>query len=411
MKLLPYRLLLSLLFPVLALYTLRRSFRDGDRRYFWQRFGLQQPKLQAPIWLHCASVGEVNAAAPLLDALLKQHPNETFLLTTNTPTGQQTAQKKWGNKINFSYLPLDYSLLMRCFLKTTQPRCALIMETEIWPNLYQLCQQQQNPITIINGRLSPRTLNSHAVFQRAYQKALKNVTVLAKSKQEGRHFQILGAPIAQIQIIGNLKFAPQKTPVTEEKPIQRPYLLAISTHHDEELRLTKLWQQIQPEYPNHLLVIAPRHPERRSQILQKLAPLQIKIATRSQKETIQKQTNLYLADTLGELNLFMPHAELIFIGGSLIPHGGQNLLEPARLGKAMLCGSHMFNFQQEVELFLAAEALLQVENEEELGEKIRELLDNPQKRQQLGNNAQNLMQQQGDVISRYLEAIKQTCQL
>jgi len=411
MKLLPYRLLLRLLFPVLALYTLRRSFRDGNRRYFWQRFGLQQPKLQHPIWLHCASVGEVNAAAPLLDALLKQHPNETFLLTSNTPTGQQTAKKRWGNKIHLSYLPLDYSLFMQLFLKATQPRCALIMETEIWPNLYQLCQRQRISISIINARLSPRTLNSHAVFRHAYQEALKNVTVLAKSKQDSRNFQILGTPPAQIQVVGNLKFAQQKIPASQTNPMQRPYLLAISSHDDEELRLAKVWQQIQAEYPNHLLVIAPRHPERRQQILQKLAPLQLNIAVRSKQEAVKKQTDLYLADTLGELNLFMPHAELIFIGGSLIPHGGQNLLEPARLGKAMLCGEHMFNFQQEAELFLEAEALLQVENEDELADKIRELLQNSEKRVRLGSNAQKLMQQQSDVLPRYLKAIQHTCQL
>ncbi|MDQ7017309.1 MAG: 3-deoxy-D-manno-octulosonic acid transferase, partial [Gammaproteobacteria bacterium] len=397
MKHLPYRLLLLLLFPLVVLYTLRRSFRDGDRRYFWQRFGCQQPKMNQPIWLHCASVGEVNAALPLLKALLTEHPNATFLLTTNTPSGQQIAEKKLDPRVTLSYLPLDYPLFMRRFLHRSQPRCALIMETEIWPNLYHRCQQQKIPLTIINARLSQRTLNSHRIFRWAYQQALKNIRILAKSSQDAAHFQTLGADIEQIQIIGNLKFAPQTAPLNTKNPLHRPYLIAISTHDDEELRLAKLWQQIKHHHPQHLLVIAPRHPERRQQILHTLAPLKLQIASRSQSEAVQQHTDLYLADTLGELNLFMQHAELVFIGGSLIAHGGQNLLEPARLGKPIICGAHMFNFQAEVDLFLNHNALLQINNENELSETVQMLLKQPKKRAHLAHNAQALMQQESTV--------------
>jgi 3-deoxy-D-manno-octulosonic-acid transferase len=400
-----YRLLLALSAPLLLGYTLLRARRDGGKRYLLQRLGFAFPQLDRPIWLHCASVGEVIAALPLIDALRERQPNTPLLVTTNTPTGADVLLKKRGEQVTHAYLPLDFRFAVARFFRRCQPRSSLILETELWPNLYRAAAARGTPVRLVNARLSQKTLGANALLKAAYRSCLANAAqVLARGKADADGFRQLGASAEKVQVIGNIKFAATGGSTAEmPRLIERRYWLAASTHDDEELQLARMWQELAPR--DELLVIAPRHPERRDAILRQLEPLGLRVTVRSRDETIAADTQLYLADTLGELGKFIAHAELVFMGGSLIERGGQNLLEPARAGKAILCGPDMSNFAAELALFREADAVVQLAANEELAETVAGLLDSAARRQQLGDNAAAVMLREQNVIDRYLEQL------
>jgi len=411
--LLPYRIALVLASPLLLAYTLWRAGRDGGTVYLKQRLGLQLPVLKGPLWTHCASVGEVNAALPLLKALRARHPDVPLLVTTNTPTGRQVLLQHMPQAARHAFLPLDFGACVTRFVDSTRPRCALIMETELWPNLYRQCAARDISLVLINARLSDRTATAPVFMRRAYRYALAGVrAVLARSASDADKFKDLGAPRARIETLGNLKFA---RPYNEDQtvwtadPVGRPYWLAASTHHDEELRIARVWRRLSEH--NHLLVIAPRHPERRTEILRQLRSLRLKIAVRSRGDAVHPSTRIYLADTLGELTAFMTHASLVFMGGSLIERGGHNLLEPACLGKAVLVGPHMHHFADETQSLLAAEAIMMVRNDHELAYALERLLTDDELRTALGGRAAAFMAKQVDIVEAYLARLEPLCDL
>ncbi len=402
-----YRLLTIVLWPAIFLYTLKIAWRYRSLRYFKQRLGFAYPRFkQAPVWIHCASVGESNTALPLLKELITAYPQQAFLFTTNTATGAFIIKKNALPNTEHCYLPIESSGAIKRFLKQTQPRVALILETEIWPLLYQQCTNKHVPISMINARLSHKTTNSGPWISKLYRQALQQVDhILCRSSQDQQLFLQLGAREQQTETLGNLKFA---TPASEAAKVvdhftERAFILVASTHNDEELQIARLWQSLQPQ--PHLLVIAPRHPERTTSIMEQLKPLALNIAVRSKQQRINNDTELYLADTLGELTGFMQQADFVIMGGSFIPHGGQNLLEPARLQKAIIVGPYMHNFQAEVEQFLDNEACIQVEDIEELGQQIQALISDNNRRDLLGSRAKQLMSKEEDIAQRYVEKI------
>ncbi|MGH8500902.1 MAG: 3-deoxy-D-manno-octulosonic acid transferase [Gammaproteobacteria bacterium] len=411
-ELLPYRVALCVSSPLLIGYTLWRAARDGGTDYLWQRLGGNTPAVAAPVWMHCASVGEVNAALPVLKALRARHPQAPLLVTTNTPTGRAVALKEMGADITHAYLPLDFNFSMARFLSRLRPRCLVVMETELWPNLYQLCATLDIPLILINARLSQRTLKAPSALRRAYRHALGQVrAILARSDWDAGKFQELGAPAGRVTTVGNIKFAaPGQTDALRlDDLVGRPYWLAASTHHQEELHLARIWRRL-PATPE-LLVIAPRHPERRHAILKQLAPLGFEIAVRSRGDAVTSTTRIYLADTLGEMPALMTHAAFVFIGGSLIPHGGHNILEPARLAKAVLVGRHMDNFAEETQSLLSAEALLMAQDDRELGFALERLLVDAELRAALGERAAAFMRRHEHVLPAYLERLEPLCGL
>lgn len=400
-----YRLLTLLLWPVFFGYTLRVALRDRSFRYLLQRLGFGYPRIKnRTIWIHCASVGEVNTFAPLHQALLQQFPEHRFIITTNTTTGAATVARHHAERTQHCYLPIESGFAIRRFLRHCHVEQGLVMETEIWPLLYRLCEQANIPIRMINARLSHRTLNASDWIKSRYRESLERVSkILCKSEAEYENFRQLGASDQQLLVAGNLKFA-QQAAQTDIAPIDlgRPYCVAASTHHDEEKQLASLWQQLETD---RLLVIIPRHPNRSEQIQQQLKSQPLAFAVRSKQDAITPDTRLYLADTLGELTGFMVKAELVFIGGSLIPHGGQNILEAARLGRATLCGPHMFNFSDEVQLLKQHNGCLQVDNITELMDAFQRLLDNPDQARQMGQNASQALAEVSGVIENYLQAL------
>lgn len=411
-RLLKYNALLWALSLPLSIFTLGQAMRRGGWRYVMQRLGWVYPQFaQRPIWLHAASVGEVIAALPLLERLRIRYPTAAMLVTTATPTGAAIAATRLPSGITHAYLPIDWRGAVRRFLRATQPRCALIMETELWPNLYARCNASDIPLVLVNGRLSARTLRASGWMRDIYHATLAQVTaVLARSETDRAAFVELGAAAACVSVVGNIKFS-VGAGQHDLAPIQlgRPYLLAASTHHDEELQLTRLWQDL--ALNDFLLVIAPRHPDRAKTILDQLATLRLNVAVRSRGDMVTAQTAVYLADTLGELPAFIRGAALVFMGGSLVPVGGHNILEPARAAKAVVFGPYMRNFADESRALLNANAAVQVHEATELSTQLTHLLSNASLCNELGQRAQTLLANHADIADRYLAAVVQHCNL
>jgi 3-deoxy-D-manno-octulosonic-acid transferase len=404
-----YRLLIAFLAPVFLIYTIRLAIKFKSLIYFKQRLGFSCAEFkQQPIWIHCASVGEVNTFIPLLEIFIQRLPQQPFLITTNTVTGAATLEKHPITNTQHCYLPIENSYAIKRFLNKTQPKLALIMETEIWPLLFFLINKKNIPLSIINGRLSVKTINTANWIKKLYRSTLKHVDIiLARSEQDYKAFKKLGGDAIKVQEVGNLKFSQPRSSstISLKNFTNREYILAASTHNDEELQLANLWEEI--NLRNTLLVIVPRHPDRGIAIFKQLSALGLNVAIRSKGDTITKETHIYIADTLGELSEFMNHAEIVFMGGSLISHGGQNLLEAAQLGKAIIVGPHMHNFQNEVDLFKQQHACIQVNNTSELGTVIQSLLIDSNNRTSLGHCAEKIMSQQTGIAEIYLNKLQE----
>ncbi len=401
-----YRFLTILLWPVFFIYTLKISLRDKSSRYFLQRLGFAYPASKnKSIWIHCASVGEVNTYHPLHLKLLTQFPDTHFIITTNTVTGANTVARHDFTRTSHCFLPIESGFAIKRFIKAYKPSQCLIMETEIWPLLYQLCHANNISISIINARLSHRTLSANNWIKSLYKTSLSYVSkILCKSNTELDNFRQLGAEINQLTVAGNLKFTSVDKPL-HDKPISlnnRPYCVAASTHNDEEVQLATLWNKLKPEM---LLVLVPRHPDRSKKIQKQLNKLKIKYTVRSQQQSLSQNTKIYLADTLGELTQFIQGAECVFIGGSLIKHGGQNILEPCRMGKPTICGPHMFNFKDEVKLLIENQACIQVKNISDLETTLSNYFKNPEVLISTGKKAKLALQKQSTILDTYISEI------
>lgn len=405
-----YTLLLWVLGLPIMMFTAGQALRRGGGRYLLQRLGWRFARRDdRPIWLHATSVGEVLAAQVLVEKLLACCAPTRIVLTTTTATGASIARARLPAEVDHAFLPIDWPGAVARFLRATQPRCALIMETELWPNLYAACGARRIPLLVVNGRISKRTLRAGVWVRSLYREALRHTTlVLARSETDGAAFVALGAPTERVRVIGNIKFAAPTSAEPDTTPIiARPYVLAASTRPDEELRIARRWQDI--HHGDRLLVIAPRHPQRAAQILAQLGTLGLHIAVRSRGDAIAPDTDIYLADTLGEMGALMHGALLVFVGGSLVPLGGHNVLEPARAGRAIIFGPHIDNFRDETRWLLQHDAALQVRDEDELVARLNELLADPARAQMLGERAHAAMQPFNNIADRYVESIAPHC--
>jgi 3-deoxy-D-manno-octulosonic-acid transferase len=401
-----YTLLTILLAVPVLLYTLWQALRNGDGHYFRERMGLYGRSDSAcDLWIHAASVGEVNAVIPLVQVLQQRYPELLIRFTTNTPSGGLTARNKLPPQVNQHYLPFDWMFAVRRFLRYLQPRRCLIVETELWPNLYHTCAERSIHITIINGRISERTLGARPWMRKIYAATLQQVThILARSETDRLHFIQLGANSDHIETLGNIKFADPGSRDITPFTTTRPYVLAASTREGEEQRILQAW--LSSQHGDHLLVIVPRHPQRLAEILRELQPYQQEIAVRSRQEQITADTGIYIADTFGELESFIAGAKLVIMGGSLEPFGGQNILEVARAGKAVLIGPHMENFVDESQLLLNHEAAIQVDDTQALHHAITTLVADPQQLQRMGQQGRQVIEQRAGMVDEYIVALE-----
>ncbi|ALJ27224.1 3-deoxy-D-manno-octulosonic-acid transferase [Stenotrophomonas acidaminiphila] len=410
-----YSALLYLLLPITVYHLVWRGFRV--REYFkrWdERYASYPESGRRPcVWLHAVSVGEVNAAAPVVDALRRQRPDIRWVITTITPTGSQRVRALWGDAVDHVYLPYDVPGSAGRFLDHFRPSLALILETELWPNLLFGCRDRRIPVYILNARLSARSLKGYRLLRPLVGRALRTVTcVAAQSSEDARRFVVLGARQEQVCALGNLKFdihppdpAPLLAAFHAHVPAGRVTWIAASTHEGEEQAVIDLHARVLERYPDALLLWAPRHPERFAKVEASVRAQGWRVATRSAEQWPGADTQVFVVNTLGELMPFFACAQVAFVGGSLQAIGGHNLLEPAAMGTAVITGPHLHNFAEISRRMSEAGALSIRDDAAQLGDELLRLLgDAPARRQMVQAGAQLVANGRG-ALERTLELI------
>ncbi|RUR30078.1 3-deoxy-D-manno-octulosonic acid transferase [Vreelandella andesensis] len=418
---LAYSAVLYALSPLIAWRIWREQVLTYSRL---QRLGMRLGTLPpAPrIWLHCASVGEVRAARPLIEGLLARYPQHSLLLTTMTATGAQQVQTLINDqaapnqlRLAHCFLPLDFPGAAKRFVARVQPALAILFETELWPNLLHACHQQAIPVAVVNGRLSPRAFARYQRLRPLMASALANVTWLAaKSEQDAERFQALGCRTDVICTVGSLKFEilPQEEALKKSEHLLqtwggRPVWVAGSTREGEEALLLQAHRQLLKRFPAALLVLVPRHPQRFDEVANLCAREGWTLSRRSQQQAVTPQTQIYLGDTLGELPTLYAAGHVAYVGGSLVPLGGHNVLEPAALGKPVLCGPSLENFSDVVEPLLAVGALSVVETPDALANALAERLAAPSLALKSGQAGREVVEAHRGALMRTLDGLSQ----
>ena len=395
-----YTLLLVLLLPYILFHLLWRSRRQPEYlRHIGERFGFYHIKPAAPlIWLHAVSVGETRAAVPLVAQLQARYPEHRILLTHMTPTGRETGRQLFGDQVLQCYLPYDFPFAAKRFLRHFKPEIGLLMETEIWFNLVQTCRKAGVPLLLVNARMSEKSARKYGRFKTLSRDSLQSLSeIAAQTEADARRLVELGA--TSVKITGNLKFdvtVPQSAidlgkSLRERFGAARPVFLAASTREGEEVLIMEALAKI--DIPNLLIIIVPRHPQRFDQVAELLTQHGIRFQRRSelgfagmgdlspnsQDKPVAPETLVVLGDSMGEMFAYYAACDIAFIGGSLLPLGGQNLIEAAAMGKPVLIGPHTFNFAEVSELAVQAGVALRVTNAEELALAVEDLLKAPEK--------------------------------
>ena len=370
---------------------------------------------QHGIWVHVVSVGEVIAAVPLIQALSKQYPQKKLIVTTMTPTGSERVRSNLPKEIFHVYTPYDIPGAINRFLNKVKPDLLILMETELWPNILHACKKRKIPTLLANARLSAKSTKGYQHFQPLTKQMLACLSVIAaQAKPDAERFISLGATEAQIKITGNMKFDLQVPASLQESAeilrqklgSHRPIWVAASTHEGEDEILLRAFKKIRLEFPESLLILVPRHPERFNKVAQLCKKEGFRLARRSTRESCLDNTAIFLGDTMGELRLFFGAADLAFIGGSLIPRGGHNMLEAAAFGLPILTGPHFFNFLEVARLLQEADAIRIVNNENELAEQVILLMKETNLRYLLGERCQQVVKANRGALENHLTIIE-----
>ncbi len=413
-----YTLTMYLLTPVILYRLAARGLKY--RRYFarWrERFGFfPDPGIADSIWVHAVSVGEVNAAVPLVEALMRAYPGSRFVVTTVTPTGSERVQKLFGDRVFHVYLPYDLPASVKRFFDRIRPRLAVIMETEIWPNLFIECRERGIPIVVTNARLSERSLKGYGPVRPLARRAIRCASfVAAQSPTDAERLRSLGAAVTRLAVVGNLKFdmevpaslVASGTALRDSWGVRRPVWIAASTHEGEEMPVLKAHTAVLQRFPDALLLIVPRHPERFKAVAAACRSLGFATRTRSEDVRADERCQCFVVDTMGELMQFYAAADIAFVGGSLEPIGGHNLLEPAALGRPVIVGPYTFNTEEVTDSLIGANAVARVANAEELGAAVIRLLAHDDQRIAMGDAAQAVLERERGAVQRTLRIVEQ----
>jgi 3-deoxy-D-manno-octulosonic-acid transferase len=414
-----YSTLLYLLLPLVLLHLLWRGLRE---RGYWarlhERFGFvaRQPDGVA-LWVHAVSVGEAAAALPLVRQLLDRYPQRSVLVTTTTPAGAQRVRAALGDRVLHAWAPLDLPGAVGRFLRRVQPRRLIVMETELWPNLFAALARRHAPIVIANARLSPRSVGRYRrVAGLARQTLAHCAAIAAQSEADAARFRDIGADPARVHVLGNLKFdleMPEDL-VAAGRALRarwgapRPVWVAASTHEGEEEAALRAHRILLARYRNAVLVLVPRHPQRFEAVARLAEASGLRTLRRSAigAATPLDGVQVLIGDTMGELPLYFGAADVAFVGGSLVEVGGHNVLEPAALGLPVVFGPYMYHFEQAAALLLEHRAARQIEGVLELEPAVSKLLHEPQQRAAMGRAGRAVLQANRGALQRLLNLIE-----
>lgn len=413
-----YNLLFTLALPLIAVRLLWRAWRaPAYARRIGERFACGLPALRAGgIWLHAVSVGESIAAAPLVRQLQARYPQLPITLTCMTPTGSQRIVAMFGDSVQHCYLPYDLPWTAARFLQRVQPRLAIIMETELWPNHIHQCALRGIPVALANARLSERSARGYARFARLTGPMLAEMSLIAaQTEVEAQRFRDLGARTQSVQVTGSIKYdltvdaqlLVRATQLREQwGALQRPVWIAASTHAGEDQTVLAAHRQLMLSHPDALLILVPRHPERFSSVSELCQREGFVTRRRSLNEPVESSTGVLLGDTMGELLFLYALADVAFVGGSLVPNGGHNLLEPAALGKPVLSGPELFNFLEIAAQLRAAGALGEVRDAASLAQAVESLWQQPETAREMRDAGLEVMHRNQGALQRLLTGLE-----
>lgn len=419
-----YSFALIIISPLIVfyLYILRGKKNQGYRAHFKERFGFVSKSLftvkTKPLVFHCASVGEVLAATPLIKALQKAHPNLNILITCNTPTGREQILSQFKNTVACSYLPIDFPFATARFLKRIKPQALCILETELWPNLMAISHKKNIPVLVINARLSEKSQQGYQKVAKLTHIIMRSITVLAShNKTDAKRFIELGLEASKSHVTGSIKFdiTPSEEQLAKVLNLKQLYSnnerfvwVAGSTHPVEHELVLSAHQELLKKQPNALLIIAPRHPEQFDKVAELLTQSPLSFSRRSQNNYNNEQ--VLLADTLGELQCLYGAANVSFIGGSLIRRGGHNPLESAAFSVGVITGPHTYNFDHVYPELTKLKGAVVVDSNDELAKQLITFSQNTKACQTLGIKAaqcvtknQGAIQKTLNIINQYLE--------
>ncbi len=412
-----YAALFYLAMPLALIQLLWRSRKmPAYRQRLGERFWPSQLQLSQCIWVHAVSVGEFIAAVPLVNQLLKAYPNMPLLITSMTPTSSEQIRKKFGDQVHHVYVPYDLPFLMRRFFAQVNPQLLIIMETELWPQMIHQASLQQVPCLLVNARLSARSAKKYAWVPTFTRVMLQQLThICAQADTDAQRFIQLGLPKECISVTGSIKFdlAIDESVLLAGQALRQQWgekrfvWIAASTHPGEEVLLLKIQQMRLQKNPNSLLVLVPRHPERAQEIIQLIQAAHLSWVCRSTAEPVRVETQVLLVDTMGELLKLYAASDVAVVGGSFIPRGGHNVLEPIALRRPTIVGPYVFNFQTIVDELLEHQGLLQVENAEQLTTMLDSLETNPAQVAQLVERGTAMLNHNKGALDRLLQRIYQ----
>jgi 3-deoxy-D-manno-octulosonic-acid transferase len=410
-----YGVLTRVAAPAVFAATLVRAAKDpAYRTHLGERFGLGRRLAMPSIWLHAVSVGEVSAAAALVRALHARHPDVPLVLTTATPTGRAQAATLFGADVEVRFLPYDTAGSVRRFLARIRPLAAIIMETELWPNLLHECGRRGVPVVFASARLAARSVPRYRRFGTLFSAGLRNAWVAAQSSADADRFIALGADPARTRVVGNLKFDMRLGEAVAEngRELRRRYLgarpvwTAGSTHEGEEEMVLGAHAALERAVRGALLVLVPRHPQRFEGVAALLERRGLVFDRRGRSETVRPEAQVLLLDTMGELTAFYAASDVAFVGGSLVPVGGHNLLEPAALGVPVITGTHTQNGPEIARLLIEAGGALEVADAVALAAAAGRLLADPALRERMGESARSFVEAHRGSLARLLALIE-----
>ncbi len=413
----PYSLIAYALAPAYCGVLLSRGFRErGYWRHWPERLGFGRALGRPSVWLHAASAGEVQACVPLAKALRRTFPSAPLVLTTATPAGAARGRALLGGEgVEVRFLPLDLPGAVRRFLERTQPRLGIVLETEIWPHLFEACRRRGIGLALASARLSERSVRRYGVLRAPFARALGACALIAaQTEADAARFRVLGAPADRVRVAGNLKFdidVPAEVrarghALRERHAPGRPVWVAGSTHAPEERIVLEAHARVRETHHNALLVIAPRHPRRFEEVAACLEERGVGFARRSRGAVCDARTEVLLLDSLGDLLDFYAAADVVFVGGSLVRVGGHNLLEPAALARPILSGPHLQTVAESARLLSERRALEIVHDARELAEQVARLLADGEARGAMGARARAVVEENRGALAALLALIE-----